>query len=308
MKILFYTSQIDVRGTCTAIWDYAHYNETLLGNTSTILTIKDNPGTESIAFDKFKNRFQIVYVDESNYEEYDVVYLIKYGKNDRCLFPNVKNVVHCVFDMSEPHGDVYAGVSEAVARKFGKTLFVPHMVGLKPSTTKENWRARLSIPDDAIVFGRHGGKDTFDIDFVKLTIRAVVCNNPNIYFVFVNTPSFASHPNVIFLDAIISDDDKNAFINTCDACIHAQSLGETFGLSLGEFSVNNKPIITYGGETWNSAHKDILKDKATYYFDAVGLYNILTDFTRPPPDAQLNCYTDFTPEKVMATFEEVFLK
>ena len=47
--------------------------------------------------------------------------------------------------------------------------------------------------------------------------------------------------------------------------IHAQYLGETFGLSIGEFSVNNKPIITYGGRVLNDNYKIILKNNAIYY-------------------------------------------
>ena len=34
VKIGFYTEQLDVRGTCVAIYDYAHYNEVLLNNDS----------------------------------------------------------------------------------------------------------------------------------------------------------------------------------------------------------------------------------------------------------------------------------
>ena len=71
------------------------------------------------------------------------------------------------------------------------------MIGLKPSDTKENWREKLNIPDNAVVFGRHGGTDTFDIPFVKSIISKIVREFPNIYFIFVNTPSFDNHNQII---------------------------------------------------------------------------------------------------------------
>lgn len=313
LKVLFHTPQLDVRGTCTATYDYAHYNEVLLGNKSVIISKHNHSATDILAVKKFEERFTVLYynnIDDIDVSDFDVVYNIKYGKkgNDNELFKGTRNVIHCVFDMTEPHGDVYAGVSQALATKFGSSLFVPHMIGLKPSispTARKEFRKSLGIPDSAVVFGRHGGTDTFDLDFVKETIKTVVRMNEWIYYVFINTPAFDNHPRLIFCDKIITDTEKTNFISSCDACIHAQSLGETFGLSVGEFSVHNKPIITYGGYTWNRAHKDILGDRAMYYKDAPELYKIFTEFY--PHDAP-NCYDDYSPEKVMRKFKEVFLE
>jgi hypothetical protein len=313
VKIIFHTVQIDVRGTCTAIYDYAHYNEILLGNKSVILTSKNNKNNDIIAVEKFEKRFKVLYYDkvediEEIVKDYDIIYNIKYGTNDNFLFKNIKNIVHSVFDMSEEHGDIFAGVSEALVIKFGKNLFVPHMIGLRPSETKENLREKLNIPKKAIVFGRHGGADTFDISFAKTTISKIVRDFPTIYFIFVNTPCFDVHPQIIYLDKIIDDEDKNMFINTCDACIHAQTLGETFGLSIGEFSVNNKPIFTYGGYCWNNSHKLILKDKAIYYHNNKELYFKIVTFDKDKyENMDLNCYKEYSPENVMQKFKEVFI-
>jgi len=314
VKIIFHTIQLDVRGTCTAIWDYAHYNEVLLGNESAILSKANNENNDELAIQKFEKRFKVFYYETSEdieriIKDYDIIYNIKYGLNDGFLFKNIKNVIHSVFDMSQEHGDVFAGVSEALAIKFEKNLFVPHMIGLRPSETKENLRKQLNIPEKALVFGRHGGTDTFDIPFVKTTISKVVDEFPNIYFVFVNTPCFYEHPQIIHLDKIIDNDDKNKFINTCDACIHAQTLGETFGLSLGEFSVNNKPIFTYGGYCWNNSHKLILKDTAIYYSNNKELYFKIVTFDKDKyKDMDLNCYKDYSPEIVMKKFKKVFIE
>ena len=48
---------------------------------------------------------------------------------------------------------------------------------------------------------------------------------------------------------------------------------------MGEFSVNNKPIIVYKGHVWNTAHYEILSDKAIYFEDASQLRDILTSFS-----------------------------
>ena len=317
VKILFHTTQIDVRGTCNALYYYAHYNEKILNNESYILTRINNPKTDTIAFVKFNNRFKIHFYDEHNKQEiqdiidrngYDILYDIKYGKNDGFLFKNIKNVVHYVFDATEPHGDVFAGVSETLANKFGKSLYVPHMIGLEPSKTGDNLRTSLKIPENAIVFGRYGGMDTFNLEEVYRAIRKVVREFDNIYFVFINTPQFDNHNQVKFLDKIINDDDKNKFIQTCDAHLECSNLGHTFGLSIGEFSVNNKPIIAYNGYVWNRCHLDILGDKGIYFKTEDELYSILTTFDKKKyAQTDLNCYKEFSPDKVMKKFKEVFI-
>lgn len=151
-----------------------------------------------------------------------------------------------MFDLSEPHGDVYAAVSNTLAKKFGQKTFVPHMIGLNASRTYENLRKTFNIPKNAIVFGRYG-HDTFDLDITKQAIKKVVNVKPNVHFIFVNTPRFYNHPHIHHIEKIIDLDEKNRFIMSCDAMIHGQSLGETFGIAIGEFSVNNKPIIAYNG-------------------------------------------------------------
>ena len=313
-KVAFHTPALDVRGTCTAIYDYAHYNETLLNNKSLIVVPTSGIlKSDEIAIKKFSNRFQIVFYDtiedlEDVISECDVLYTIKYGKKNEVVSKRIKTVVHCVFDLSEPHGDVYAAVSESLARKFHTTSFVPHMVGLEPSKTGDNMREELNIPKDAVVFGRHGGQDTFDLRMVHNAIWGIVQDFPDRYFVFVNTPVFYSHPQIIYLDKIIDPDKKNRFISTCDAHIEGGSLGHSFGLACGEFSVNNKPVIAYNGPVWNTAHIDILKEKGIYFKTQEELYNIICTFDPKEWEKKdNNCYKEYSPEKVMKIFKEVFL-
>ena len=64
---------------------------------------------------------------------------------------------------------------------------------------------------------------------------------------FKNTPRFYDHPNIIHAQATADMEYKTKFINTSDAMIHARLEGESFGLSCGEFSIRNKPVITWDG-------------------------------------------------------------
>lgn len=314
MKIAFHTPSIDVRGTCTAIYDYAFYNEELLGNSSIIITEKNGKHDQEAIF-KFSRRFQVIYYEyktelEGILEKYccDVLYAIKYGKKDGIESSRIKTVIHCVFDMLEPHGSVYAAVSDTLAKKFGKSTFVPHMIGLKPSTTGENMRKSLKIPESATVLGRHGGTDTWNISSTNQAIIRAVNMRPDLYFLFVNTPCFYQHPRVIHLDKIIDMDEKNRFICTCDGMIHSSHLGETFGLAIGEFSVNNKPIIAYNGDVWNDNYKKILGNKALWYTTEENCYEILVGFDKRKYEGMdLNCYKEYSPQNVMATFKRVFL-
>lgn len=313
MKVIFQTPKLDVRGTCVALYDYAHYNETLLGNKS-VIAVPEGADDNPDVIRKFSNRFEIIrYTDipdlERKVDDGDVLYTIKYGHRNETVSDKFWTVVHCVFDLSQPHGDVYAAVSKQLAAKFGWDKFVPHMIGMRPSRTGENLRAELSIPETARVFGRHGGMDTFDLEIAMRAIHRVLQDCPDTHFVFVNTCRFTNHPRVHYLPKIVDLDEKNRFINTCDAMIHAQSLGETFGISIGEFSVNNKPVVTYGGPVMNDNYKEILKDKAIYYHNEQECYSILKDFRKEDyTNRDINCYKDYTPEVVMKIFDEVFLQ
>ena len=56
---------------------------------------------------------------------------------------------------------------------------------------------------------------------------------------------------------------------------------------------------------WNRAHLDILGDKVRGYENESEFYNILNTFD--PKKGGENCYREYTPEKVMRKFKEVFI-
>jgi len=317
MKIAFHSNQLGERGTEVALYDYAYFNESLLNNKSIIISKKSS---NLVSLDKFKKRFKVfLYEDFSEVDGFlekenaNIFYAIKAGHKDGIAPKVCKTVVHCVFDVSEPHGDVYAAISESLAEKSRDYVsVVPHMINLPD--TENNFRKTLAIPDDAIVFGRHGGFDTFDIDFVYKVIKKIVKKRKDIYFLFLNTKPFyknwfsRSHQQIIHLSSTTDLFKKVEFINTCDAMLHARKKGETFGIAVGEFSIKNKPIFTWR-DSKDKAHLKILKDKAIIYNDQSHLYRLIQEFDPNWYQTQnWDAYSlEYSPQKVMASFEEVFL-
>jgi hypothetical protein len=313
MKIAFHTNKLCVRGTSVAIYDYAKYNEEILRNESIILIPESSiPECEPISLTRFSNRFLVkTYRDiEQTLKDLncDMLYCIKYGLNDGIFSKNIKTVIHCVFDMSQKHGDIYAAVSSTLAKKFNQSVFVPHMISLKKIHDR-NLKTLLGIPESAIVFGRYGGVDTFNITWCWDTIEKIVRERSDIYFLLNNSVKFHEHPQIKYYKNIVSEDDKNKFINTCDAYIECGTLGHSFGLAIAEFSTFNKPIIAYfGSNVWNTAHFDILGDNGIYFRNEVEFYHTLNTFRKEHYIGKdLNFYKEYTPENVMRKFQEVFL-
>lgn len=301
MNILFHSNQLGIRGTEVALYDYAHYNETLLGNVSYI----SSPANSDMgALEKFKARFGdrvILYNDFTELQKYpiDTAYFIKAGFNDGLLIPGVKNIVHAVFNASDKHGDVYVAVSEWLGN-IHNVDYLPHIVSL-PNIT-EDFRDFVGMSHSDVVFGRYGGLDQFDVPYLGEAIRAAA--DAGIKFLFMNTKPFNyQHPNIKYSEANTDLNTKTAFINTCDAMIHGRTDGESFGLSIAEFLHQNKPVVT-NIECRDKNHIHVLGDKGLYYSNANELYAILTSFekrnyiVKPLVD-------QFKPEIVMEKFKNL---
>ena len=169
-------------------------------------------------------------------------------------------------------------------------------------------RSSFGVPETATVFGYYGGSDSFNLGFVKKTIAEMVKQNSQIYFLFMNVERFIDHPQAIFLPGNSDPIFKSSFINTCDAMIHARGIGESFGLACGEFSIHNKPVITYALSPQRN-HIDVLGKKAILYKGANDLRRILTNFDKAWYQKQdWDCYSEeFSPLAVMKKFRSVFL-
>ena len=316
-KIGFDAGLMSLRGTHVAIFDYALQNQKILGNESIIFYDRRSEQVQPSVFQKFHQEFHLVpyehFTDVQAMSELsliDAMYLIKSGERDDYMLPGVPNLMHAVFPqkIQEMHGDIYAYVSQWLSNECsnGKIPFVPHMINLP--VTGASLRASLGIPESAIAFACYGGSDSFNLEFVKQTIAQVIAQNPQIYFLFMNIDRFVDHSQVIFLPGNPDPLFKSSFINTCDAMIHGRGIGESFGLACGEFSIHNKPIITYALSPQRN-HIDVLGPKALLYKGPKDLKNIFLNFDKVWHQQQdWDCYTQgFSPAAVMKKFDEVFL-
>ena len=321
LVIAFLSNKLTLRGTEVAIYDYADYNEKILGNKSIILTrdydiVRGEFDVDAQAYQKFHSRFPVKYYDQRNPQqsidqivvENHITHLFieKSGAPDGLISSRCKNLIHCVFTSDRPHGEVYCVIGQTVNDIFNTNRPVmPYMVKLPDVSA--NIREELRIPADALVFGRYGGVESFDIGFVHNAIRRILETRSDVYFLFMNTNQFGQHPNIRYLPGNADMDFKRTFINTCDALIHARFGGETFGLTCGEFAICEKPVITFGGSK-EREHLIILKEKAVVYNNESEVYDIMNGFTKTKYDVSNNGYMFYTPENVMGIFKKLFLE
>jgi hypothetical protein len=314
--IAFYQPHLDIQGTGVSNYDYAHFNQVILGNKSFMICDKDCKSTHPLAMEKFKNSMEVVELEGDQDMEAlektlkkigaDAVYIQKCGKkNDGRVITETPMLTHVVGCENEPHGTVYAYVSEWLSEHVSNSEhpFIPYMVNLPDGT--EDLREELDIPKEATVFSRLGGYYGWDIPFVNESIHQILQARDDVYFVFAQTPPFISHHKVKFLQPFADLDRKRKFINTADAMIHARLIGESFGMACAEYSHCNKPIITFDGSPEKN-HISVLGEKGIYYDGIQQVFDILKNFKKEP-EKDWNAYKDFTPEKVMAKFDEVFL-
>ncbi len=319
MKILFHENELNYRGTSIAMYDYADFNEKLLGNESFIAYDKNCKTNHSAGIEKFKKRFRVfAYENFDEVEKFiqkngiDFFYAIKNGDNDGIVSQEAKTGVHAVFKHYEPHGDIYAYVSQWLSEEMtgGKSPFVPHMVNFYENT-EADLRAELTIPKNAKVFGYYGGAQSFNIGFVRKEVEKIARKYKDIYFIFMGVDSFVAKKwwksdvkNIIFLPPSSDLLYKLKFINTCTALLHARERGETFGITVAEFALKEKPIITFADSPERN-HIVELKENAYYYSSADDLKTILLDSDLSKTAVQN--YEKFLPEPVMEKFKEVFL-
>jgi predicted O-methyltransferase YrrM len=312
LRIGFHSNQLGLRGTDVALYDYAYFNREILGNESIIIS---DAGGDMAGLEKFQREFEVLLYDdfvqvERFVEEkgIDAVYYQKAGKYDGKLVANARNLVHAVFQSCEPHGDVYAYISRWLADEAGggRHPFVPYIVRMPD--IDGDFRKQLGIPDGAVVFGRHGGRDQFDIPYAREVVHRVAKAKPDIVFLFMNTERFCEPlDNIIHLNPTWDMAAKAVFINTCDAMLHARIQGETFGLAIAEFLMRDKPVIACGDGV-DKNHLDMLGNLGMFYHNPLELFDLLMGFERVASRGQYReRVAPFSPRRVMERFRDVFL-
>lgn len=312
MNIAFHSNQLGIRGTEVALYDYALYNELILGNKSYIIS-DANSNLDTLK--KFESKFEVFlyqtfneinsFVDKL---KIDSVYFIKAGDNDGKVAVNAKNLIHAVFQHKDPHGDKYAYVSKWLAEKMNMpNQYVPHIVWL-PETT-DNLRLKLSIPKHNIVIGRHGGFNDFDLPFVHKSVYEVAKERKDITFVFMNTRPFCPClENIIHVNGTYNLQNKANYISMCDYMLHARQHGESFGLAISEFLFHDKPVISWKGGL-DSNHLNLLNSNGLWYEDYNSIKTILQNIqiSQHTAGQYKDLVTEFLPANVMNQFNKIFL-
>lgn len=327
MKIAFYSPHLSLGGTEITLYDFADYNEKLFGNESVIIYNEGNEANDDSVIKKFENRFQKIiplqgpkenwcWISKTTVplldkvllqEKCDAVYMQKFGHNDGVVSSVCKTLILCAAPVCEPHGDVYAYVSEWLSKIASGTRFPAVSSMITPlDANAGDLREELKIPESARVFGRTGGKYGWNLPWANDVVLKVLEDQEDVYFVFQNTDIPFTHERLIEIPASADLTYKSKFINTCDAMIHARIEGESFGCACGEFSSLNKPIITwYLSKDRN--HIKTLGDKGIYYNNEEEMFDRLKSFEKNDRN-DWNCYQEYSPEIVMENFNNVFLK
>ena len=316
MKIFFHSAYWGYRGTEVALYDYAHHAEKILGAESAILVAREKTAAGGPLGDRFRRRFRVVEYGQWGeaeeilaQEKADLLYTIKNGFFDGIVSSRTKTAVHAIFMESDFHGDRYAYLSSWLARTMvGRDEpWVPFMVDL-PSANKD-LRSELGIPSEAVVMGRHGGADSFDIRFAQKEVFHAVRNRKDLWVLFLGTAPFdlpAATDRIRFLPATVNPEEKRAFLEACDGMIHARERGETFGLAVAEFACLGKPVITWA-QSPEAFHLEALGEGHFRYGDGGELRRILAHFEKPFSRPSSRYGEICAPNVVMERFRRHFL-
>ena len=323
-RILFHANTFSERGTEIARFDYAHYFEKIACGRSYVAA---NRHSDMASHDVFRARVhgRVFLVDNATTIQsivrdhgIDAVYTTQadFAVESYLQQSGARLLIHGVFSGTQPApaGAKIAAISSSVPRAQGVPV-VPYMVepaSLRrtPAGAGHGLRAELGIGDGATVFCRHGGKTVFDVPMALEAVCGDAARRPDHYYVFMNTNSWSCAQklsNIIFLPMDTAKAGKLRFLSACDACIHARTGGETFGLAVAECSSAGLPVITWAGVSpGEDFHLRVLGPLATLYASEEELTRILDAFdanaARKREGAYKAAYARFKPETVMLDF------
>lgn len=322
MILGFHSKQLTERGTEVALFDYALGAKNLLGHEVRIYVPTRARKIIPSVKERFEEHFDLVFYDTPEQIACDALYVIKKGSPGR-VTEAIPELNHAFDDISHPHGRRFAAVSAWLARTAthrirlprGRAVHLPSLrrIGVVPHIVTlpdvgEGYRKELGIPDEGVVFGWHGGDGNLDVAFVKDPILAALEGRNDIWFVFMNAARFCEHERVLHLPLSIDRTDVRRFVNTCDYMLHAHLVGETFGLAVAEFAYVGAPVITFI-DSPRRGHLDLLSNELLLgYRDREGLLRYLRTLERRATPVDSDVATRYSPERVMAQFNDVFLR
>lgn len=302
---------------CSALFNYAYYNEMLLGNDSVIFYQKDHREQHDGMVAKMKAHFQCVAYDSFS-EITNLITLhritVMYGLNApispewKCHIINHSIQSTTTTTTTSTPNQQLPPTPPSQIETPDPNPIVPLIVAPASWRKSGSLRAACGIAEDAIVMGRYGGFYDFNIGYVKETIRDILQTHPHVWFLFLNTQQFIRHERALFFEGTPDTERKRHFIAACDAMLHARSLGEVFGMSCGEFSAAGKPILTACTHYLANHHISVLGSRALLYHNASTLTHLILNIRsihKLRPD--WNAYHQYEPHRVMSAFQRTFL-
>ena len=316
MNIAFYIDEMNFRGVANSTYQFAFQNQKILKNKSIIFYNKKNYRNQKEVINKFKKKFKVIGV--SYFKEIEsfkdklfinYIYVQKSGNKNNWKSTKIKTLVHSVYPqkLNQIHGHKYVYISEWLSKDFSnnKITFIPLITEI--TKNKSNLKKKLRISKDKLVFGCYGGESSFDLKFAQTAIIDIVKKKKNIVFIFLNIKKFYNHKQIKFLKGTLNENLKRKFINSCDAMIYGRSLGESFGLSCGEFTLANKRIISYKFNRHRSHCYNISPNHFIEYYSYNSLVKMLLNFKKKSLNIQNN-YKNYSKSKVMVIFNNILLK
>lgn len=138
VKIAFWKSNLSTDSETQVIYDYAYYNESILGNESIILYNKHDVDNNQEIIQKFCDKFSPNKIHYVNHwlevdpflvkHNVDIIYMVKSGYRDNYISFYKKTVVHCTDHIYQCHGDIYLPISDKVhgVSELKNAIIVPH--------------------------------------------------------------------------------------------------------------------------------------------------------------------------------------
>jgi hypothetical protein len=263
---------------------------------------------------------------------------VSYSEDDprRYRLNDLQHLTQAVFRRYEPHGDVYAYISEwlydwsqspqakyfwgPLRRFHGPRLgdglqklsvdWVPHIV--KPEDGDgPAFRRKYQIPIHAKVIGRIGGFDEFSDPAARRGLLSSIESNPGYYAVLVNTRRFANHPRIIHCDYLDRQEVWD-FYAACDVLVNGRKMGESFGFSIVEPLSVGKPILAPAvirNIRMDKHHVQLLKPFNLLYKNAEHFSRLIDEELSSPTEAGdlRAAAAPFSQSRVMKRFKDVYL-
>ncbi len=274
LKIGFVFDGLINRGVTLSTLFFAKRYEILFPNSSYIFL---NTGDcDPILLNEINNYFNNIYtIDfQHDFKDVDVVYYQYDGSNF-----NFKNSLkpflhHYVFQNAPTLLNNTFYVSEWLSLLCTANNISALPLPVNTSMTIDSYREEFGIPESAIVCGRIGGLDSFDLNFVREVLKS---NMFDVYFIFASTDNIPlDTSNRIFILDKLYGNELGRFYNTLDYFLHARYRGESCGMALTESMLYGvKNICWHGGIDRNHLNLSSIN-----YYGKVSLKKILLNLKK----------------------------